>query len=129
MQTDDARAAANRLHAVLRTDDDGLGVKGKHKRAGKQHGGNHAVHLRHFMRKKNESGQDIDQIAGLDRVCEPLRGVHGQRFAGCHAAACVKNAADAIAPRIEVHQGIEVFTDVASFKFVTVHNGAVLSCR
>ena len=81
------------------------------------------------MRKKNESGQDIDQIAGLDRICELLRGVHGQRLAGFLAAARIKDAADAVAPRIEVHQGIEVFTNVAFFEFVTVHNGAVLSCR
>ena len=122
MQTDDAGAAAYRLNAVLRTDDDGLCVKGEDERAGEQHGGNHAVHLRHFMRQKHKTGQDIDHIARLDRIDERLSGVHGQRFAGRLAAARVEDAADAVAPRIEIHQGIEVFAYVAFFKFVTVHS-------
>ena len=121
VQPDDGGTVLDGLHAVFRTDDDRLCAEGQHERAGEQHGGNHAVHLRHFMRKKNESGQDIDQIAGLNRVHERLRGVHGQRFARRLAAPGVEDAADAVAPRIKIHQGVEVFPHISFFQFIAVH--------
>ena len=80
------------------------------------------------MRQEHKARQDIDQIAGLNRVYERLRGVHGQRFARRLAAPGVEDAADAVAPRIKIHQGIEVFPYISFFQFIAVHCGASLLC-
>ena len=122
MQADDAGAALDGLHAVLRADDDRLGAEGEHQRAGEQHGADHAVHLRHLVRQQHKAHEDVDQITLVHAAAQRFGGVHGQWLAGNGAAARVQNAAHAVAARVEHHQGIQVFTDVAFFQIVTFHS-------
>ena len=121
MQTNDGGALFYGLNAVGGAYDDRLCTERHHQRAGQQHGTDRAVHLGHFMRQQDESGNNVHQIVLFYRIAQHLRRVHRQRFTGIGAAARVQNAADTVAAGVKIHQSIEIFAYVALFQFVTGH--------